>query len=521
MTHQVGSPGHGLEIAHYPVRSLIAQDSRGVVYRAHDVEHDRPVTLRLLTPELAAQEEFRDRFLRECRLAASVDHPNVLPVHEAGEWSGLLYVVMGDVRGTDLQAELNRRGQFPLSEAEHLVRETAGALDAAHAAGLVHRDVRPGTILLTDDGRVLLTGFGLGPETASTAVHAAPEQIRGEDVGPRADVYALASIAYTVLTGRPPFGPEDGQTRLRNHPGETPPRLAAHRPDVPATVETAILRGLSAEPRDRPASAGALADLISPGGAGSETGPLEGHGDDGRPPTAATAATAATAEPPASAGTAAPVDPHGASRHRAPRRLSVRARWLIVLGAALAVLLAAVVVLMRPPAQQERVTFRAEGLPYTLVVPERWIPRTHQAGDSTVSVLSAADLVPLFADDPAAPAALARSAADDPQSVVGLAIYHRPAGQAGQSARARADAAEALLPGREAYLVDRGRTTVGDLPGQVMEGAVQLPEATLQVRVLAVEAEPDQLLVFFAPPAVFPEHAPTFDEVAASLDRSG
>src|SRR5690606_4738258 len=166
--------------------------------------------------------------------------------------------------------------------------------------------------------------FGLGPETASTAVHAAPEQIRGEDVGPRADVYALASIAYTVLTGRPPFGPEDGQTRLRNRPGETPPRLAAHRPDVPATVEAAILRGLSAEPRDRPASAGALADLISPGAAGSETGPLEGHGDDGRPPTAATAATAATAEPPASAGTAAPVDPHGASRHRAPRRLSVR-----------------------------------------------------------------------------------------------------------------------------------------------------------------------------------------------------
>ena len=506
MAHQTGSPGHGLEIAHFPVRSLIAQDGRGIVYHAQDVERDRPVALRLLAPELAAQEEFRDRFLRECRLVASVDHPNVLPVYEAGEWSGLLYVVMGHVRGTDLQAELDRRGPFPLSEADHLVRETAGALDAAHAAGLVHRDVRPGTILLADDGRVLLTGFGLDPETASVAVHAAPEQLRGEDVGPPADVYALASVAYTLFAGRPPFGPEDGEARLRNRPSGDPPPLSAHRPDVPAAVEAAILRGLSAEPRDRPASAGALVDQMSPGVARSDPGP----GTAGRPP------PAAPPEPPDTAGTAVHRDPHGASRHRAPPGMSVRARWLIVLGAALVVLLAGVLVLMRLPAQ-ERVTFRAEGLPYTLEVPERWTARTHQAGDSTVSVLSAADLVPLFADDPAAPAALARRAAEDPQSLVGLAIYHRPAGQAGQSARARADAAEALLPGRDAYLVNRGETSVGDLPGQVMEGAVQLPEATLQVRVLAVETDPDQLLVFFAPPAVFPEHTETFDEIAASL----
>lgn len=194
---------------------------------------------------------------------------------------------------------------------------------------------------------------------------------------------------------------------------------------------------------------------------------------------------------------------------------------MIVLGAVLLLLLAVGLVLTRLVPGEKYVPFRADGVPYSLDVPESWAARTHQAGDSTVSVLSEGDLTAFFADDPDAAAAVAQAAADDPDSVVGLAIYHRPAGLEGQSPAARIDAAEALLPGREAYLVPRGETAVGDLEGQVMEGSMQLPGATLQVRVLVVEADPAQLLVFFAPSSVFQERTEVFDEVAGSLRRTG
>lgn len=194
---------------------------------------------------------------------------------------------------------------------------------------------------------------------------------------------------------------------------------------------------------------------------------------------------------------------------------------MIVLGAVLLLLLAVGLVLARLLPGEEYVTFRADGVPYTLDAPESWTARTHQAGDSTVSVLSEEDLTAFFADDPDAVAAMGQAAGDDPGSVVGLAIYHRPSGLEGQSPAARINAAEALLPGREAYLVHRGETAVGNLEGQVMEGSVQLPAATLQVRVLVVEADPAQLLVFFAPSSLFQERTEVFDEVAGSLRRTG
>ncbi len=188
----------GAEFAGYQIQSLVARGGMGVVYRALDVQLGRPVALKLLAPELAANEKFRQRFVRESRLAASVDHPNILPIYAAGEWSGLLYIAMRFVHGTDLKAELDARGPLPLTEALGILSHTAAALDAAHGAGLVHRDVKPGNILLSDDPAnghrlVYLTDFGLTKRTTSatgvtTAGHflgtldyVAPEQIRGGD----------------------------------------------------------------------------------------------------------------------------------------------------------------------------------------------------------------------------------------------------------------------------------------------------------------------------------------------------
>ncbi|MFP5312215.1 MAG: serine/threonine-protein kinase, partial [Actinomycetes bacterium] len=133
----------GAEFAGYTVQSLIARGGMGVVYRAFDQQLGRPVALKLLAPELAANDKFRQRFVRESRLAASVEHPNILPIYAAGEWSGVLYIAMRFVHGTDLKQELDERGFLPLAEAHNILADAAAALDAAHAAGLVHRDVKP------------------------------------------------------------------------------------------------------------------------------------------------------------------------------------------------------------------------------------------------------------------------------------------------------------------------------------------------------------------------------------------
>jgi hypothetical protein len=532
--------GPGAEIANYRVQSLIARDSMGVVYRALDIERNRPVALKLLAPEFSANEEFSRRFVRESRLAASVDHPNILPVYQVGEWSGLLYAAMQFVRGTDLTSELDRRGTLPLPEALRILSDTAAALDAAHAAGVVHGDVRPGNVLLCDDGpsadsvddhrHVYLTGFGLRAATSAAGTTApgtfpgtvdflAPEQILGEDVDGLADVYGLGCVAYALLAGHPPFDHEDDDARLRAHLAEEPPRLSGERPDVPAAVEAAILRGMARKRQDRPSSCSALVSMMSgtSGAATEQAGdvPEEDGGGDAR---------TALGQPEGAGRTVgADLHPgqHGSSRHRVSPRGRGPTRRVIVLSAVFLLLLAVVLVLTRWLPREEYVTFRADGVPYTLDVPEDWTARTHPAGDSTVSVLSEADLTAFFADDPDAPATVSRTVADDPASVVGLTIYHRPAGLEGQSPGARIDAAEALLPGREAYLVHRGETTVGDLEGQVMEGSMQLPAATLQVRVLVVEAAPAQLMVFFAPPSLFQERTEVFDEVAGSLRRTG
>lgn len=523
----------GMEFAGYTVESLIARGGMGVVYRAIDVQLGRPVALKLLAPELSAHQKFRQRFVRESRLAASVDHPNILPVYAAGESAGLLYIAMRFVHGTDLKAELEQRGRLPLPETLRILTDTAAALDAAHKAGLVHRDVKPGNILLsngnTDSRRhVYLTDFGLTKRTASatgvtTAGHflgtldyVAPEQIQGHDVDGRADVYALACVAYTMLAGHPPFDHDDDSAQLWAHMVEEPPLLRAERPEIPGSVEHAIRAGMAKQRDDRPSSCGALIGMMT---AGENT-------DAALPPQSGSSVEAPLDESPTppgdtstSAGSWAGHSGTSHHRHRAARRRTLFVRTLAVLAVAVFLLLAGLLV---PPifGEERRQTFRSDAIPYTLDIPQTWTARTREAGNSTVSVLSRSDLTGLFAGEPDALAEAARTASE-PDKVVGLAIYHHPVGLSGQSPAARVAAAEVLLPGRDARLTNRGAATVGEVQAQVMDGALPLSSAvTLHVRVFVVETEPVQMLVFFSPWSLFDQRKGLFDEVAASIRKT-
>jgi ABC-type branched-subunit amino acid transport system substrate-binding protein/predicted Ser/Thr protein kinase len=205
----------GTTFASYRVESLLGRGGMGVVYLALDPSLERPVALKLIAPELVQNPDFRQRFLREPKLAASLDHPNVIPIYEAGEHEGQLYLAMRYVKGTDLRAALEREGKLTPERTIEVLAQVAGALDAAHERGLVHRDVKPGNVLLDEAGHPYLTDFGITKpaegdamdtgEMVGTLDYLAPEQIRGEEVDGRTDCYALACVLYECLTGTPPF----------------------------------------------------------------------------------------------------------------------------------------------------------------------------------------------------------------------------------------------------------------------------------------------------------------------------
>ncbi len=232
----------GSTFARYRIEALVGRGGMGVVYRATDLQLGRPVALKLISPDLAGEERFRARFLRESRVAASLDHPNVLPIYEAGEADGQLFIAMRYVDGKDLGALLADEGTLAPERALGIAAQVAAALDAAHDEGLVHRDVKPGNVLLDSSEHAYLTDFGLtkqlgGASTATghvvgTFAYLAPEQIRGETVEGRTDGYALACVLYECLAGEPPFRRETEAETLWAHMQEEPPAL----PDYPALV---------------------------------------------------------------------------------------------------------------------------------------------------------------------------------------------------------------------------------------------------------------------------------------------
>ena len=290
----------GSEFAGHRLESVLGRGGMGIVYRALHLALDRPRALKVVAPALSADERFRERFRRESRLAASIEHPNVIPVHEAGESDGQLYISMRLVEGTDLRELVTAGGALGEGSAVEVVSALGSALDAAHGAGLIHRDVKPANVLVgagADDGRIFLTDFGIsrtadGGETVTrsgellgTAGFVAPEQIAGDPVDHRADLYALGAVAYYALTGEPPFVRESELATLFAHASAPRPRATERREDLAAGVDAVLARSLAVAPEDRYGSGAELAEALATALAGGETAPLPSGRRRGEPAT--------------------------------------------------------------------------------------------------------------------------------------------------------------------------------------------------------------------------------------------
>ena len=267
----------------YRIEAVAGRGGMGVVYRATQMSLGRTVALKLITPAVAADADFRDRLQRESHLLASIDHPNVITVYEAGESDGQLFMSMRYVNGMDLRSQLVAQGPLPPDSAVRIVAQVAAALDAAHAAGLVHRDVKPANVLLEQRGatqHAYLSDFGLSKtahratgitrsgQWVGTVDYAAPEQLDGRPVDARTDVYALGCVLFESLTGRPPYVRESDAAKLWAHMHEAPPSACALRPELPAELDVVIARAMAKQPAHRHQSAGALghAALAAAGG---------------------------------------------------------------------------------------------------------------------------------------------------------------------------------------------------------------------------------------------------------------
>jgi serine/threonine protein kinase len=261
------------EVAGFRIETEIGRGGMGVVYRAEQRRLERKVALKVLAPELARDPIFRQRFEKESRLAASIDHPHVVPIYEAGESDGLLYIAMRYVEGPDLRRLLRDERRLDPERASQLMSHVAGALDAAHAKGLVHRDVKPANVLIAQVGgndHCYLGDFGLSKEVASnsaltntgqwlgTVDYAAPEQFGGGRVDARTDVYALGCILFQLLSGRPPFTGTDA-AKMWSHMHHPPPSLADDDPDLARAFDPVVDRALEKDPAARYLSAGDLA----------------------------------------------------------------------------------------------------------------------------------------------------------------------------------------------------------------------------------------------------------------------
>jgi streptogramin lyase len=266
----------GSELGGYRIESLIGRGGMGIVYLAEDVTLGRKVAIKLLAPELAEDDRFRERFLRESRLAASLEHPSIITIYEARQVDGSLYLAMRYVEGTDLRALIAEGGPLPIERALSIVSQVASALDAAHESGLIHRDVKPGNVLIAPASvpgrpdRVYLSDFGLTKRAASdsgmtgtgqfvgTLEYAAPEQFEGKPLDARTDVYSLGCVLYECLTGRPPFQRETEAALVYAHLLAAPPSVTEARPDLPAAIDEVVTRALAKAPADRFASCSEL-----------------------------------------------------------------------------------------------------------------------------------------------------------------------------------------------------------------------------------------------------------------------
>jgi len=350
----------GDEFAGYRLRAVVGRGGMSVVYQAENPRLGSVVALKVLAPEIATDDVFRARFLEESRIAASLNHPNVIPIYDMGPSGDLLYIAMRYVAGTDLRALLKKHSPLPPDDAIFLAGQAARALDAAHRKGLVHRDVKPGNLLIEhgqdgDPDHVYLSDFGITKymlsrsgltktgEFLGTIDYVAPEQIQETPVDGRADEYSLGCVLYECLTGRVPFPKERDAAIIWAHVEEMPPPPSTLHPELPQAVDDVFSRVLAKRPEDRYASCREFVDAAraSLGIAAAQT-PASGTATVLRaqqasaPPAEVISQPGSAPPPPAAGGRAGRDEPAPGSHRRRPRRL-----WAWVAAAVAVVLIAA------------------------------------------------------------------------------------------------------------------------------------------------------------------------------------
>lgn len=262
----------GTTLGQYQVLEEIGRGGMGAVYKGYDTALDRYVAIKVLAPHLVWEKGFVERFLREARAAAKLDHPHIVTIHTVGQQGDFYYFVMKFLEGQTLAEIIHQQGALPLSRVTGIVEQVATALDYAHAQGLVHRDIKPANIIVSPGDQATLTDFGIAKAAEGTALtgtgtlvgtpqYMAPEQVRGQAVSPQTDIYALGIVCYEMLTGRAPFG-GDTPAMLYAHVHESPPPLRSLNPHLPAALESVIGKALAKEPKERYGSATELAAAL-------------------------------------------------------------------------------------------------------------------------------------------------------------------------------------------------------------------------------------------------------------------
>ena len=353
---QVLAPG--ANFAGYRIESVAGRGGMGIVYRALQLQPERVVALKAIAPSAADDADFRERFKRESQVAAAIEHPNVIPVYQVGESEGVLFIAMRFVEGTDLGGLIDARGSLDPAEATQIVGQVAGALDAAHARGLVHRDIKPANVLVAGgegERHAYLTDFGLAKSVESdtgltstgvvvgTGDYIAPEQVRGERVDARTDVYSLGCLLFKALTGRVPFIADTTLAKMYAHAHEPVPSAADLRPGLTPELDAVVKRAMAKNPADRFPSAGdfgraarAAAASAPPPPAAAERNVAAG---EAAPPETTVAPVLPPGGPPPPSGPSAPSAPTKplAPTHLAPAGRS--GRPLALAGLALLTLL--------------------------------------------------------------------------------------------------------------------------------------------------------------------------------------